>query len=148
MADASELAVRAIETRISSNITDMDAGWTAADNVSWAGVDFVPGSNDWMRPRVEFAETQWGTHGVQGTGKNEIVGILTTSFFIRPGTGLGTMRGYIAGFRDLFDRASIAVTGHGNVEFGPAGAPRPGPEEDGWEHQIVDCPFTIEEHGA
>jgi hypothetical protein len=146
---ADELAVRAIETRIRDNITDMDAGWTAAANVAWSGAAFVPPEDDgWMRPTVLFADTEYGTMGVQGTGQNVVVGVLRTSFFVRPGVGLGNLRGYTTAYRALFDRASLSLTGHGPAKFGPAGAPRLGPDETGWEHYVLDCPFTVEEWGA
>lgn len=149
MADASELAVRAIEDRIASNITSIDAAWSATANVAWQGVDFDPSSQSaWLRPVVLFAESAWGTSGVTGTGRNVLQGILQASFFSKPGVGLGASRGRIAGFRTLFDRVSLTVSGHGNVEFEPAGAPRPGPFDGAWHQLIVETVFTIEEHGS
>ncbi len=90
-ADVTELAVRGIEGRINDNIATVDAEWTAGDNVAWSGVDFDPGAeNQWIRPVVLFAETAWGTHGVQGTGQNVISGILQVSF--SAGRALGLAR--------------------------------------------------------
>lgn len=147
MAEVTTLAVRAIEARIYDNLTNFRTDWTT-DNVAWQGVDFDPPTDDWMRPVVLFGAPSWWTSGTSGTGVNVVRGILTCSFFTHPGFGYEALDGYASAFRELFDRASVPLAGHGPIEFDPAGGPRPGPPDGAWIHSIVDCPFLIEEHGA
>lgn len=147
MAEVTTLAVQAIEARIHTNLGDFRTDWTES-NVAWQGVDFDPPDNDWMRPVVLFAGSEWFTSGASGVGVNVVRGILTCSFFTHPGFGYEALDGYASAFRELFDRASIALAGHGAIEFDPAGGPRPGPFDGAWIQSIVDCPFLIEEHGT
>ena len=146
MADATTLAVQAIEDRIRDNIADFDL--ITLDRVAWQGMDFQPGEEDWMRPVTLWAESDWFTDGVTGTGVNVVPGILTVSFYTPPGYGFSALDAYASAWRALFDRVLIAVTGHGGVQFGPAGGPRPGPPDSGWISNIIDTPFHIEEHGS
>lgn len=145
MADASTLCAQAIEDRIRDNIADFAP--IGLDDVAWQGIEYQPGEDDWMRPVTLFAETQWHTHGVTGTGENLISGVLTCSFFTPPGYGMSALDDYAGSLRALFDRVDISISGHGDLQFGPAGGPRPGPPEDSWLSVIVDCPFTCEENG-
>lgn len=148
MAEVTTLCVQAIEDRIRDNIADFSPG-IEIDQIAWQGMTYQASDADWMRPVTLFtAESEWMTSGVTGTGNNIVRGILTCSFFTPPGYGMGALDGYASALRDLFDRVSLTIADHGPLDFEPAGGPRPGPEEDRWLSVIVDCPFSIEEHGS
>lgn len=146
MAEVTTLVVQAIEDRIRDNIGDFAPITT--DHVAWQGTDFQPGEDEWMRPVTLFSpEAEWFTDGASGTGNNLIRGFLTVSFFVQPGFGMNPLDGHASAIRELFDRQSLTIADHGDLEFHPAGGPRPGPSEPAWLSVIVDLPFEILENG-
>lgn len=138
MASATDTARAGIEGRLSTNITSIDATWTAAANVAWPGVDFTP-PTEWMRPTILWGEAFM--ESMSSSGTNTIVGVFVMEFYARPGSGLGTLYGWADAARDLFDRVSV-----GSVEFAAAAGPlRVNVDETEWLQVNVRVPFILEE---
>lgn len=148
--DVTALAAQAIESQLRERVAEF-GGSISVERIAWDGTEFDPdephGPEDWLRPRVQFLTSEWMTHGIGGVGSNLHAGTLQLSIFTVPGYGMSAADQYATAARRIFDRAEIAITDHGNLEFGPAGPPRPGPLEASWLHTIVECPFEIVEHG-
>ena len=110
----------------------------------WQGMNFEPGEDAWIRPTVLFGDSSYMTDTDSGT--NLVSGLLQVDVFTAPGYGMSEADDYVSAARLLFDRVDITVAGHGDLEFGPSGPPRPGPFDGSWLHTIVECPFTIVEN--
>lgn len=138
MASATDTARSGIEGRLSSNITSIDATWTAAANVAWPGVDFTP-PTEWVRPTILWGEGFLETMSSGGT--NTVVGVFVMEFYARPGSGLGTLYGWADAARDLYDRVTV-----GSVEFLAADGPlRVNEADTEWLQLNVRVPFILEE---
>lgn len=138
MASGMQAAAGAIYGVLNSNITSIDAGWTASTNVAWPGVDFSP-PDDFVAPLIVWGDTSLSTMG--SNGSNLTTGELVLQFFCRPGSGYGTLNAYADDAIDLYDRAS---PGSG-VEFLAASGPRQVSQDDTrWLQVNVSIPFLLE----
>ena len=143
MADVTQLVAQAIETRLRDNVTTF-GGTIDVTRFAWQGMNFEPGEDAWIRPTVLFGDSSYMTDTDSGT--NLVSGLLQVDVFTAPGYGMSEADDYVSAARLLFDRVDITVAGHGDLEFGPSGPPRPGPFDGSWLHTIVECPFTIVEN--
>ena len=139
MASAVQAAAGSIYSHLSSNITSIASGWTAAANVAWPGVDYEPAS-EWVRPEIVWGDTD--LESMTSSGRNTLNGVLILTLFDRAGSGYGTLNGYADNCRDLFDRASPGSS----VEFLAASGPRQVNIDDTrWLQVSISIPFLVEE---
>lgn len=129
MASALDTARAGIEGRLNSN-------WSLTP-ISWPGVEFDPGEQDWIRATLRFAAGQMETFS--SAGVNTVDGLLLLDAFTVTKAGHGDLYGYLDTLRDLFDRVTV-----GAVEFLAASGPRD-VSDDGWQGLQIEVPFIIEE---
>jgi len=137
MSSAMQTAEGVLFSRIANNVTEIDAGWTSADNVAWPGIDFDP-DDSWMRPTVVWGESVMETHG--STGINTVVGVLVVQLFARPGLGYGVLNAYADTVRDLFTRFAS-----GSVTCYAASGPTAIEGDTHWLQVNISIPFIVEE---
>ena len=143
MAEVSTLVAQAIEQRLRDNVSNF-GGTIDVTRFAWQGMNFEPGEDAWIRPTVLFASSNFLTDTANGT--NLVNGLLQIDIFTAPGYGMSESDSYASAARLLFDRVDITIADHGDLEFGPAGVPRPGQFEGNWLHTIIECPFEIVEN--
>lgn len=141
--DVTQAVSQAIETRIRDNI-DAFEGTLDTDHIAWQGVNYQPDGDAWLRPTILYGGVSPMTDSLEGT--NLVTGILQIDIFTPAGYGMSESDGYVSAARQLFDRVDVTITGHGDLQFDPSGAPRPGPFDGAWVHTIVECPFQIVEN--
>jgi len=117
----------------------IDTNWTAT-SIAYPNQDFDPsGESVWIQVHILAADAY--QHNITGRNTGQMQkGILHINLFAKRNTGTGVIKGYIDDLCDLFNHASITVSGDYEIQFFVP-APKPfGPDGDWWR-EIVKTEF-------
>ncbi len=133
----------AILARVNSNLTTIDAAYTATD-VRWPAGIFEPKGNSWMAVDVDFTEAR--QQGLQSPNRR-IDGFLFFQLFQRVGVdglnGQALLMARLDGARDLFPLGQTLAAGGDNLRFKEPVPSLPSDEGPEWMPQALRCPFYL-----
>lgn len=133
--------VAAITSRVESNLTSIDSGYSATVDVAWPNVDFAADNlADWMSVDVQFTGARQAAVGSTG---RRIDGALVLGFFAQRTDGLNELQTRVDNAADLFAAGTSVTSGSTTVRFRTPQAVTPDPNVAEWCRQILTCPFTV-----